>query len=320
MPPLTPYTCPRCEYKTRLRNDMRRHLYNSKKICPGIKLNIELTTQIKDHILDNRVYNIKHEQSRASDITVNLNNSVLEMTAQAKLNNLVQYENLAPINFGDQIEQKLSRKIQKLDDRSWQWGFKLDQTNLLELIDELVHLNDHTELDNLNILYDAKLHKIYIYHDDEWLCRLFDQGLNEIVNIIRNYFLVSYEYFMLYKIFVDRMNINAIDYNNFKLQLNEYYKFLLAFDLYPSCRGHKNTEIVGRFNHDNEYHISEYCMNRYNGEKEALKTSEKNKLRKSVADIIKGNHVHNIKILNKHIINLAINDEMFKTKLLSMEL
>jgi hypothetical protein len=50
-----PYTCLCCEYTTLFKNDMRKHLYK-KEPCPKIKNLIDLTDEIKIHILKNRIY------------------------------------------------------------------------------------------------------------------------------------------------------------------------------------------------------------------------------------------------------------------------
>ena len=52
------YTCPRCEYSTPRKADMRTHLYNKKKVCSGIHKEIELTDEIKEEILANRIYTV----------------------------------------------------------------------------------------------------------------------------------------------------------------------------------------------------------------------------------------------------------------------
>lgn len=50
------YLCIRCGFNTKIKNDIRRHFYNLKKKCPAIKNNIELTDEIKEYILNNRIY------------------------------------------------------------------------------------------------------------------------------------------------------------------------------------------------------------------------------------------------------------------------
>jgi 5-methylcytosine-specific restriction endonuclease McrA len=57
MPKKHPYTCPRCEYNTSKKSDIHKHFYVLKKTCPAIKQDIELTDNIKQYILDNRIYN-----------------------------------------------------------------------------------------------------------------------------------------------------------------------------------------------------------------------------------------------------------------------
>lgn len=52
------YKCPRCGYETRHKPSMYSHLYKKKKQCCSNISNIELTDEIKKHILDNRTYNV----------------------------------------------------------------------------------------------------------------------------------------------------------------------------------------------------------------------------------------------------------------------
>jgi hypothetical protein len=55
------YSCIRCAYSTNQKTHMYKHLYQLKKTCPGIKNVIELTDEIKQHIMDNRIYKIPEE-------------------------------------------------------------------------------------------------------------------------------------------------------------------------------------------------------------------------------------------------------------------
>lgn len=50
------FICPRCNYNTPYSTDMRKHLNNLKKICPGFNNDIVLTERIKEKILTNRSY------------------------------------------------------------------------------------------------------------------------------------------------------------------------------------------------------------------------------------------------------------------------
>jgi hypothetical protein len=52
----TPYTCPRCEYKTFEMKDMHKHFYNKLSVCWSTKNKIDITENIKQCVLTHRVY------------------------------------------------------------------------------------------------------------------------------------------------------------------------------------------------------------------------------------------------------------------------
>ena len=49
------YTCIRCSYNTKLKPNMYRHFYFNKK-CPATNKDIDLTDDVKQYILNNRIY------------------------------------------------------------------------------------------------------------------------------------------------------------------------------------------------------------------------------------------------------------------------
>ena len=53
---LVDYKCPRCNFQTKKKTDMYRHLYDRKVVCPGIMSAIELSDEVKKYILANRIY------------------------------------------------------------------------------------------------------------------------------------------------------------------------------------------------------------------------------------------------------------------------
>jgi len=55
-PKREPYTCPRCGYSTSHKTNIKNHFYNTKSVCPATKAVIDLTDNVKQHILDNRIY------------------------------------------------------------------------------------------------------------------------------------------------------------------------------------------------------------------------------------------------------------------------
>lgn len=309
-----PYTCPRCNHQTPLRKDMKRHLYNLKKICPGFQNNIVLTEEIKSSILENRVCDTHFLNVKATP-SLNLNSLVLDMDTCDKLKNILEWKNESPINYGDLVESTNLEKIQNLENRGYRFGFQLDYNNIYEIVDQSIQIKNKEEICKMNLHYIPELGKIAIYHDDEWTNYLYDIGLNKVINIIRNYYLESYEKYMLYKIFVDK-NASAFECNEYKNRLNQYFRFLVVFDLYPSSKDLVNEDCLVGFSHEKSFFISDHCMDRYNEQKENLKKSEIASIRKQIGDIIKTNSIANVKMLNKYVINLAVNDEAFKQKLL----
>lgn len=315
------FVCPRCNYQTPYKTDMRKHLYNLKKICPGFINDIELTDYIREKILTNRTYSVQKTDSKIIAPTINLNNLVFDMDTHDKIQNVVEWRRerfpgCLPINFGDQVESNNVEKIQSLDNRSYRFGFQLDYNNIYEIVDQSIQIKNREEIYKMNLHYIPELGKIAIYHDDEWTNYLYEIGLNKVICIIRNYYLESYEKYVLHKIFVDK-NASAFECNEYKNRLNQYYRFLAIFELYPSCKDLTNEDFLDGFNHEKPFFISDFGMDRYNEQKEDLKKAEINKTRKQIGDIIKSNSIANVRMLNKYVINLAVNDEEFKQRLLN---
>jgi len=50
------YCCPRCGYTTHHRSSMRNHLFRKNKPCAAKVELVELTTEVKEYILDNKIY------------------------------------------------------------------------------------------------------------------------------------------------------------------------------------------------------------------------------------------------------------------------
>lgn len=78
------YECPRCGYKTHRKPAMYMHLYTKKKTCPQTKNAIELSDEIKEHILDNRIYNVT-DISSYTKAQVKLNNELIKLKEDIRL-------------------------------------------------------------------------------------------------------------------------------------------------------------------------------------------------------------------------------------------
>lgn len=67
-----PYTCPRCGYSTILKGNIKTH-FTRANICPSYIKDLDLTNEIKDYVLVNRVYNKDDKTSKKKDSITILN-------------------------------------------------------------------------------------------------------------------------------------------------------------------------------------------------------------------------------------------------------
>lgn len=107
------YTCPRCNYQTKLKGDIRRHLYGVKKECPELNNPIELTDEIKQFIIKNRVYKIPLNEKRGDYCVAieqtnidNENGNHHQAFNQVNLTSVLgQNENYENIDFDQQVQE-----------------------------------------------------------------------------------------------------------------------------------------------------------------------------------------------------------------------
>lgn len=90
------YECPRCGYSTQRKLAMKKHLYELKKDCPGQRHKIDLTPEIKEEILRDRVYQIRlatDSDTDKSKCMVNFSNCVFGMEATDKIDCVLSWGN-----------------------------------------------------------------------------------------------------------------------------------------------------------------------------------------------------------------------------------
>ena len=168
------YKCPRCEYETNQKNMMRRHLYLLKKPCPGSTVPLELTNEIKEYILANRIWHPPLPEERPQPLTINqtindyniMNNLITRVDDLKKLNAYTEYNDTPLLNFSDEVDETYKRKRGFMEAMKSKNIF-LDQTNIYDAIDDVTSIKD---LAQLNILYEEVAQKLKIY--DDALCCL----------------------------------------------------------------------------------------------------------------------------------------------------
>lgn len=315
---LPPYKCIRCEYTTQFKNDMRRHLYKNKLICPALFQNIELTDDIKDNILTNRMYHepMKEPEKGVTQIINNNNiitNFISSMDTMEKVQKYFDFNGVQPSNIENVIDYKYAKRILKLEKGEYA-NAGLNRENFLEIVDEVSNAHKSDLLSHFNIYYNAKSDKLHIYDDidEEWIETLPEKGCKRILHSIQCKYWNSYEKYLLSKIHnngVCQETMKFIEY------LEEYYKFLGCFDVQPYCKDRDNTTILQREVEDS-FSLSEIYYKKYKGIYESLSKAEKKDTKKEVLDIIKNNSKRNIDELNKRVIDLFNMDQEFKDTIL----
>jgi hypothetical protein len=322
-----PYKCCRCGYTSPDKACMRRHLFASKKPCPGLHNDIELTTEIKESILNNRIYHYSENNITTIHQTINnintVNNFIANMNPFDKINRYLEHKGIDLIEFEQSVEDKYKRNAKRLEKNGYKFGFKLKTQDFLEIIDEISNVS--ARLDEFNILYDTKLNKVKLYEAGVWEAMLVESGITKIIQTIQVYYLDSYESYLIRNIMSH--DIEMIKRQEYRELLDEYYKFLACFDITPFIKGKANNHIL--YNESDErysavidvynpssYSIEEEFTMRYKKMADSVLKSEANNIKRKILDIIKRNTSQNVDEINKKLIELFNMDETFKKVLL----
>lgn len=312
-----PYTCICCGYTTRQKNDMRKH-FNKKKPCPKVKNVIELTDDIKEHILANKIYIIPEEKpvsinNHIINNYINNNNIITNYISNLdtidKLNKYMNHTKQELIDFEQSVEERYTSRVKRLEINDFKYGFALKTDDLLEIIDDISSMFKNNNIDYFNIIYDKATNKLKYYDCGVWEEYLINSGLTKIITTIQSYYLDTYECYLIRNIIND-FDESYVKISRYNELLQEYYKFIGFFDVAPYIRDKHDGEILN--NHLETYDIEEKYYPMYIKIRDKSTKSEINFIKRSVIDIIKRNTSRNINELNTRVFNLFQMDETFK--------
>lgn len=315
-----PFTCICCGYITSKKSSMRDHLYKKKTPCPKSQRDIDLTEEIKDYILQNRVYHIPTPpppppvvQQNINNNTINqqinnynqINNFVSSMDLETKLEKFMNHKNIQITDFEDGIEERFSNHVDKLEGNKVN-NYQLDLQSLMEVFDDVTTIKDNVE--NFNIYYDEIPNKLNIFCNGKWKSFLLDVGIKKMIDIIQGYYLDAYECYMIRK-------LHTTTSSHIKDRIEEYYKFLACFGVWPFAHCRSNGEILSG-EEDACFDLSDTWYNVYNRVKDRITMTECNRIRKQVREIVKRNTKSNIMDLNKMIMDMLHVDQDFKNTII----
>ena len=288
-----------------------------------------MTDEIKQKILDNRVYIIPKQPVITQIINYNntIQNLIYNMDTIDKLQKYMSHHDVRLIECGDSIEQKFSKQIQDLQCENDTFGSDdkliLDERNLLDVIDQASSLaNEHCE--NMNVIYDRKFDKLKLFDMGKWDELIVVNGISTLLTKIQEHYFDAYECYLIRKI-----ESSALDLQSrliVREKLCDYYRFIGCFKINPYVKDKNDTLIMYTFE-DPLYNSETYATDDntemslkyeklYTKVVDDTNTREINKIKKTVIDIVKKNCLKNVAELNKKVVALFNMDEEFKNTIL----
>jgi hypothetical protein len=154
----------------------------------------------------------------------------------------------------------------------------------------------------LNVVYDKTPNRLSFYDSGEWETHPFDNGVKQLLDKVKFVFFDKYEEFLLEK--NGQCEQSPRERITAKELLEEYYKFLVSFDLRPFVYDEPRLE-----------HFKEFATKLYDKMKKGKSTMAKDN-KKNICQIIKNNCAASIHELNKRMMDIICSDEEFKKTIL----
>lgn len=290
---------------------MRKHLYK-KKHCPKTTENaIELTDEIKDHILQNRIYRPPVQQPTIINKQIvnnynQINNFIHNvMGFEEKINHLMTFKQSELLDFDDKVFQCLANKSDEYNKN--EASEYLSTLDLMEIINTVCESTDEKSTD-LNVYYDKLRDKIQIREDGDWISLLRDKGSAKILSTIQHELLNTYKAFLIRKCETDKYMQERARATE---KLKEYYTFISCFNLVPLVKDTSDDDIMNN-GKMRSYSMSEKYMDIFCKVKNNLTISQMNKTKADVWSIVKRSTKKNIEDLNTKLMDLMRIDPDFK--------
>jgi len=312
------YTCPRCGFETKRKPDIRRH-FNNMNSCPGCVNAIVLTDEIKQAVLENRIYHVEKQPSQQqviNNVVYNyntFNSIIMKMDPIEKVTNLMRHKNLPVLDFEESVETSLEDKVSEFSEHHDTslpcQGITLDQNGILDIIDKITSFSN---VDHMNIVYDEVPDKIKVFQHGEWKPYIFEAGVDMIISTLKSFYLDYYEIYLIRRY---QATFNLFEKQCIKEQLEEYYKFIASFDMEPFVKGCRDGILLE--NSSKSYSLEERFHPMYTKIKDEIRHTYVTSTKRRVLQLIKKNNKANILELNRQLMDLIRVDEVFKNEILN---
>jgi hypothetical protein len=289
---------------------MRRHFNETVNKCPASSNNIELAEEIKEYILENRVY---HIPKKNSDTIINyntLNKFIVQMNIPDKINYLLEYQNKRLLDVEDDLEKHFQNRIGRLESDKYQGGYLLSEDGIFDLINKFTKVGQE-QFERFNIFYYKAVKRFKLFRGTSWEEFLEDTGARELVALIKSYFLDNYEQYLIKHL--HGRDVRCLNRVELKQHLEIYYRFIGIFDLVPYICDLEDQEVLGhRLLEENDNFLAKTYMEVYSDQKKMIKPQERKRTKRKIVDIINGNTIGGVSELNQILTDLLKVNQEFK--------
>lgn len=271
------YECPRCSYKSKTRHGMKLHLVNRKNLCPCTKYNLELTPEVIEFVLKNRIYNVlkKTEPKNAklsndsSNVSKIIHNTLHNSHILTNNNTTIQYfittldpvkkmeyhhefiNNKNPQSIEDLISDRYEEERNDMLDGRGNYLYSFN--DLTNMISEVSRMKDMSEFKDCVLIDKKGSDQIICYNESnsikpEWEKLEGCDAAKFLVKIVQDQFLKNYECYIIRKIENSSMNEKCLLIEHLEI----YYEFISIFDLHPWVfESTSDSQVLFNFDDDN---------------------------------------------------------------------
>jgi len=305
-----------------------------KRRCQGLSNAIELTEDIKQHVLEHRRYIVPtpEAEQRVTNQTINyhntINNYIANLDFVEKITRVAEHKQIELLDFETKVGELYQNQVERLEKDDFKEEFQLDQSHFNEIIDTLTKAirGDRRQefIQDMNFIYDWKRQRIRVF-GARWEEHLLQQGLTYLVDTIASYYLETYEVYLIRKLLDNSISIKSRQ--KYMESITQYYLFLASFDVMPFVNNKYDNRVI--YNRDDPEHdilpdpsdfeahrIVDKYLQLYNETKANMTMAQRRKIQSDVSNIIKSNTRNNITELDQDILGIINIDNDFKKKLL----
>ena len=291
---------------------MQSHFFTKKKPCPSMVQEIELTDEIKQYVMDNRLYKKTVKQKKIApqlSVTTIINNFnqintiqniVAGIDTKHKLNTYTTFTKTPLVDFESSLESQFSCISDKLDNDEIHHDYMLHYDMLMHIVGTASFpINDR--IVSYNVIYDKKLKELHIY-DGMWESMSLSNGTKHYVERIQRNFLDSYERYLI-------RNITSMSIGQkrklYVEMLEHYYGFIGCFGLAPYFVDSVDEDVI----------VSERYYPIYTNIVSKLNKPKVNTTIKNMQEMINRNSLKHVIVLNRKITDMFQMHDEFRNML-----